>query len=319
MTKRIALIGSAPSSVQLAPYHDPSWNIWGCSPGARPFVKRADAWWEIHRREPGKPWFQPEYIAFMAQLKCPVYVIEPWPELPTAVVLDTDEILEKFGPYYFKSSLSWMVAKAAMDGAAEIGLWGVDMAAADEWQFQRTSLQCLLWRLQEPDFGINIALPPESDLWMPGGMYGLQEIDPHHIKLLRRKEELSTRLNEAKHILSVKQREVDFLQGAFDDNEYHINTWVCHPTARSLATRGPLKLASLNPDAGKLPPIAVADAATGKPIGDATADLVPPTVSLPLALVEGISRGEIDHHGNPLPQPKKRKRKGNGADAEAVG
>jgi hypothetical protein len=33
-TKKIALIGSAPSSVGAAPYADRSWTIWGCSPGA---------------------------------------------------------------------------------------------------------------------------------------------------------------------------------------------------------------------------------------------------------------------------------------------
>ena len=27
---KIALIGSAPSSIQQAPYHDPSWLVWGC-------------------------------------------------------------------------------------------------------------------------------------------------------------------------------------------------------------------------------------------------------------------------------------------------
>ena len=31
---KIALVGTAPSSRMLAPYNDPSWKIWGCSPGA---------------------------------------------------------------------------------------------------------------------------------------------------------------------------------------------------------------------------------------------------------------------------------------------
>ena len=69
---KIALVGSAPSSVRLAPFDDPSWDIWGCSPGAYPVFaqKRVDMFFELHRWEPpvvGRadqqvPWFTPEYV-----------------------------------------------------------------------------------------------------------------------------------------------------------------------------------------------------------------------------------------------------------------
>ena len=55
MTK-IALVGSAPSSIRLAPINDPDWQIWGCSPGAYGVVgPRADVWFEMHRWEPQVP------------------------------------------------------------------------------------------------------------------------------------------------------------------------------------------------------------------------------------------------------------------------
>lgn len=239
---KIAILGSAPSSLALAPFDDPSWTIWACSPGAWPHVKRVDRWFEIHRREPGKPWFTPEYIKFMAGLDCPVVVAEPWPEIPNAMVIPTEAILRQFGPFYFKSSLSFMMAMAVMEGATEIGSWGVDMAAREEWEFQRTALQCLMWRIQEEPYNVHITLPPESDLWMPGYLYGVQEVDPHHIKLLKRKEELASRIQVATQQMQTSQREFDFLQGAMDDNEYHIKTWVTHPVAREMAINGPTKL-----------------------------------------------------------------------------
>jgi hypothetical protein len=241
MTKKIALIGSAPSSVTLAPFTDDSWTIWGCSPGAYPHIKRCDRFFELHRREPGKPWFAREYVEFLANLKCPVTVVEPWPELPTYSLLPKDELIRKFGPYVFKSSLSWMMAMAVMEGATEIGLWGVDMAAREEWQFQRTALQCLMWRIQEEPYNCSVTLPPESDLWMPGGLYGLQEVDPHHIKVLKRRDELEDRRKVARHNLGIAQREADFLDGAYDDNEYHLMTWVTDPIAREMAIKGPTK------------------------------------------------------------------------------
>src|SRR5215831_4146159 len=45
---KVALIGTAPSSRMLAPYNDPSWKIWGCSPGNMKILPRADVWFEVH-------------------------------------------------------------------------------------------------------------------------------------------------------------------------------------------------------------------------------------------------------------------------------
>lgn len=237
--KRIALVGSAPSSLSLAPFDDPSWEIWACSPGAYPHARRVEKWFELHRREPGKPWFSPDYVKFMAGLKCPVMVAEAWPEIPNAQLLPTEDILRKFGPFYFKSSLTWMMALAVMEGATEIGFWGVDMAAQEEWIFQRSTLQCFMWRLQEEPYNVNFTFPPESDLWNPGYLYGIQEVDPHHIKLLKRKEELEQQRAAAQAEMAAGQRKYDFFSGACDDNEYQIKTWVVHPVAREMAINGP--------------------------------------------------------------------------------
>jgi hypothetical protein len=64
---KIAVLGSAPSSVLKAPFGDASWEIWACSPGAYPHLSRITQFWEVHRWEPGligkpttqKPWFSP--------------------------------------------------------------------------------------------------------------------------------------------------------------------------------------------------------------------------------------------------------------------
>lgn len=126
---KIALIGSAPSSVRLAPYHDPSWKIWGCSPGVYGIAPRVDMWWELHRFEPGQPWFSPEYCQWMSKLNVPVMMAEVRPEIPTSCALPHEALVAKYGPYFFTSSLAWMMATAIEAGATKIGLWGVDMAA----------------------------------------------------------------------------------------------------------------------------------------------------------------------------------------------
>ena len=48
--RKIAVCGSAASSVGFAPYDDPSWEIWSCSP-ANKGAPRVDVWFELHNPE----------------------------------------------------------------------------------------------------------------------------------------------------------------------------------------------------------------------------------------------------------------------------
>jgi hypothetical protein len=228
MTKKIALIGSAPSSVALAPYADPSWQIWGCSPGARPYVKRADAWFEIHLWEPDQPWFSPEYIDFMAKLPAPVYTLEPVPTIPGSVRYPKEAIMEHFGPgavFFYTSSLAWMFALAIASNPDEIGLWGVDMSAGEEiYTHQRAG--CQYWIGKAIERGIKVTIPPQSDLMRPTPLYGFCELEPMHQKLLARKAELEVRINQATNMFENARNEVMTLRGALEDVNYCRGTWI---------------------------------------------------------------------------------------------
>ncbi len=157
---RIALLGSAPSSLPLAPIGDPSWLVWGCSPGVFYQCGSPNGWFELHRWEPPligvpnkqKMWFSPEYVLWMAQRdpkRCPVWMYDAVPEIPASRALPVEELVRKYGSFFFTSSLAWMIACAiedileqrAKNKAAnvkqpeedEIGLWGVDMAACTSY------------------------------------------------------------------------------------------------------------------------------------------------------------------------------------------
>ena len=143
--KKIALIGSAPSSVKRAPYNHPDWTVFGCSPGAMPHVSRPDLWFEMHGWRPENPCCEANYVRSMQAMPCPIFMVNPVPELPTSVRFPKEEVLgwsygtmlnhkgearaARFNPNDFASTLSWMLAYAIMQGPEEIGLWGVDMAA----------------------------------------------------------------------------------------------------------------------------------------------------------------------------------------------
>ena len=232
MQKKIACLGSAPSSIRFAPFDDPSWFILGCSPALYPLARRVDAWTELHRWEPpqlGKaelqvPWFSPEYCAWLGQLKCPVFMAEPVTDVPTSVAYPIREMIAKYGPYIWTSSLAYMFAWAMeQPGVEEIGMWGVDMAATEEWKSQRPALQFLITIAISR--GLKVTLPPESDLMQPMPLYGIDESSPMSVKLLARKNELQGRLNAANQSLANCQAQVHFLNGALDDLNYMIETW----------------------------------------------------------------------------------------------
>ena len=233
---KIALIGSAPSSVQLAPFQDPTWQIWGCSPGAYPFAgPHADQWFELHRWEPqvpgmlgtGKQWYSPEYCEFMTRFKGPVWTSDPPPEVPNAKAYPVEEMVEKYGPYFMTSSLSWMFAMALeTPGVTDIGLWGVDMSAQEEYEAQKSGCQYFITLATQR--GIKVTVPPESDLLQPNYLYGVAENSPMMIKLTARREELQQRKAAAEQRFEQAKCETHFLNGALDDLDYMVKTWVTY-------------------------------------------------------------------------------------------
>lgn len=230
---KVALLGSAPSSIRLAPYRDPSWTIWGCSPGCYPVAERADGWFELHRWEPPvigrpdlqKPWFSPEYCQWLREFKGTVWTGEHIPEIKNSVRLPREQLIDKYGPYFFTSSLAWMFAMALeQEGVTEIGMWGVDMSANEEYYYQRPGCQFFIQHAVER--GIRVIIPPESDLLQPMPLYGVGEWDPMMAKFTARTNELRSRLQDAHNRFESAKQEAQFLQGAIDNQNYWLNTWV---------------------------------------------------------------------------------------------
>ena len=221
---KIALIGSAPSSIRNAPYHDESWQVWGCSPGAYGVVPkgRSNVWWELHRYEPGAAWFSPEYCQFLEDHPR-VMVAEKVPQIPNGETLPVDELVKKYSPYFFTSSVAWMMAVAIEMGATKIGLWGIDMAATEEYEAQRSGLH--YFALIAAQKGIEVGVPPESDLFRPRFLYGVDEVTHSHVKLRVRRHELLSRKQDVATRLANAQQEAAFIEGALDDLNYMHMTW----------------------------------------------------------------------------------------------
>ena len=189
-----------------------------------PVARRADAWFEIHDLKDASV-CPPDYVAALARLDRPVWTIEPDPRIPKSVAYPRAEMVAKYGPYFFTSSLSWMFALALeQEGVEEIGLWGVDMAATEEYGLQRPG--CHFFVMLALGRGIKVRVPPQSDLLAPTMQYGFHSTAPMYKKLVTRKAELEARVATAATAYENARNEFHFLKGALDDVQYQLNTWI---------------------------------------------------------------------------------------------
>lgn len=144
-------------------------------------------------------------------------------DIPASQAIPADELVAKYGAYFFTSSLAWMFVMAMEMGATKIALYGVDMAASDEYAEQRSALHH--FGLIAAARGIEVGVPPESDLFRPRPLYGVDEIKHSSIKLLARQRELESRRLDAQQRAHNAQMEAQFLSGALDDLKYQTATW----------------------------------------------------------------------------------------------
>jgi len=221
--KQIVILGTAPSSINLAPLGSPDWEIWACSPGTYHLKDHIDRFFELHRWEPGVSWFPPGYVEFLRNFEGPVMMTAKVESVKNCTLLDVDGLVAKYGPYFFTSSIAWMIAMAIEEGADKIALYGVDMGASTEYKDQR--LGCQYMCMVAKSLGIEVGVPPESDLLRPAPLYGVCEQSHGWIKQTARNKELIGRLTEAQNIVAERSKEIDFLNGCLDDQDWTLQSF----------------------------------------------------------------------------------------------
>lgn len=177
MTRKIAIVGTAPSSVMDAPYDDPTWDIW--SLGANQVkIKRFTRWFELHTFHALEcaQALQQQRVDFFKKIGKDLTIGHENPLLPDAVMYPKDEVIKFiYGNQdnaYFTSSIAWMIALAIYEGASEIGLWGVDMVGDCEYSYQRACCEHLLGIARGR--GITVNITPHSPLLRAERMYAFE-------------------------------------------------------------------------------------------------------------------------------------------------
>ncbi len=223
MGKNIVLLGTAPASMALAPFGG-NWEIWACSPGTYGLGKNVDKFFELHRWETNQEWFSDGYQKFLREFKGDVIMTEMVDDIPNCKLLKHEKLIKQYGPYFFTSSLAWMCAMAINEKPDKIAFYGVDMAAKTEYENQR--LGCQYFASLAKARGIEVGVPPESDLFRPAPLYGVCEQSHAWIKSTVRARELSGRLRVLEEDTKSNLQQISFIQGAMDDQDWHLHSFI---------------------------------------------------------------------------------------------
>lgn len=162
---KIGIVGAHPGTRLAAPYRDEGWTIWACSFRNVGELPRWDLWFELHD-PPGHD----KYIAWLAkQPNLMVRTEKVQSLLPNAQVYPEVELRKVFGPFFFTSSIAYMLAMALSHDPTDIGLWGVGMHKREEYEYQRPG--CHHFIQAAWDRGINVIaadatlLQPPDERW----------------------------------------------------------------------------------------------------------------------------------------------------------
>lgn len=221
---KVALIGTAPSSRMLAPYNDPTWQIWGCSPGNMNTLPRVDLWFELHsnllwpeHENYGKP-----YIEWLKVQPFPVFM-QDQSQVARATTFPKNEMVALFGDSFFTSSFTWMMALAIAKGATEIALYGIDMASRDEYIRQRPGF--FFFKYLAEQRGIKVSAPHESDIMQAPALYAYVDSTPFGRKIMARRQEVQGRVNGMTQERDRLANSIGYLQGALEDLDYFESIW----------------------------------------------------------------------------------------------
>lgn len=179
-SNRLAIVGWASSTRDLAPFDDPSFDIWGCNEIAQFVGQRATLNFQLHNAAEIKRKASVGYdkrMEMVVNAPYPTMVQPSMAHMPNTVEFPFDDIRAKYGDF-FTSSIAWMLVYALDLGYDEIHIYGVDMAAEDEYSHQRPCLA--YWIGVGRGMGVDIILPEHNSLLVAPYLYAVEEPQDFH-------------------------------------------------------------------------------------------------------------------------------------------
>ena len=236
---KIAILGTVSLHRHLAPFNDADWDIWVCSPGnhgngadGKPLIPRVTRWFELHGTvdmlAPEVAHWSGPYFEWLRKQTFEVWMQEPNEAVPNCKIFPIKALLREFGDFgriAFTSSISMMIAFAVFQGATEIAVYGVDMAADEEaYSGQKSGCQIMIALAKQR--GVKVSIPLESCLATMPPLYGYAEATRMGRRLLVKEQELLKGVNDLNATIERLTRDRMQYQGALDTVKYIRRTFV---------------------------------------------------------------------------------------------
>lgn len=200
--EKLAIVGFASSTRDLAPYDDPAWDVIGLNALFR-FIPRADLWADIHENWAEDNPEGVDYEGWMRGCGVPVLMNRARPQLPTSVTLPIDRMID-IGADYFTSTVAMLIAWGVYQGYKEIGLWGIDLIVGTEYEVQKACAE--FWLGIAHGRGVAVRLPDQCALLKHSHRYGyekepawspllMSDFDGRVARLTRERDQLISKLH----------------------------------------------------------------------------------------------------------------------------
>jgi len=175
--KKLALVGFAPTNRDLAPWDNKEYEIWTLNQAPHhEWMKRFDVLFDLHpmshlkrERSPADKqhleWLKQEHGDLI------IYMQEEYPEVPNAKRFPIERMKKKFGNFY-TSSFAYMMALAIDKGYKRIDVFGFDMDADAEYNYQKDSAEYFIGLAI--GMGIDVGIPENSSL-LTGTIYAFSD------------------------------------------------------------------------------------------------------------------------------------------------
>lgn len=240
--RKVAIVGFSDTSRDLAPYDDPTFEIWSLGWQMRR-AKRLTRGFEIHteeflKRVHGDGW--PEYQAYLKAMTVTLYMQEGQPyegpfqrgievaypaairfpiERATKACFGTDDPFSGKRPLW-TNSIQFMLALAGIEGFQEVHIFGVDMAHRLEYVHQRHGVTLLIGMLM--GMGVHVSVPEHCALLHSDHVYGYEE-EPYDIlteAAMHLRKDREMRLSQHEAHLAKAQNLAGYTEGQKDAIEY---------------------------------------------------------------------------------------------------
>jgi hypothetical protein len=170
--KKVAIVGFATSSRELAPFDDPDYEIWTLNQLYR-HVPRSSRHFDIHLEWEKDNVEGTDHRGWIKECGVPCYMVNADPDLPTSVRYPIEDVLKMAGLDYFTSTIAFEVGLAMLLEFEEIALYGIDLIVGSEYSEQKACLE--FWLGMAHAKGITVRIPPQSALLTQSHRYGYQQ------------------------------------------------------------------------------------------------------------------------------------------------